>query len=118
MKRKLLLCSTLLPSLLAWGASAQVINFNAANNGFVSLPGTGYDALFAGQGVYPDPGNNLWNGFGNDAGYKSTYFYSDQPAATGGGTGPWPQPSGNPGNPYAWYSGITSSGTALFNFTT
>lgn len=119
MKRKLLLGSALTAGMLAYGAGAQVVNFHDAANGFVSLPTVGYNALFAGQGVYPDPGNNIWNGFGSNPGkYQSTYFYSDQPAADGGGTGPWPQAAGNPGNPYAWFGGTTSTGPNLFNFTT
>jgi len=102
-------------ALLACGASAQVVNFHAANNGTISFPGIGYSELYAGQGAYPDPGNDIWNGFGMYGGYQSTDFYSgsfnDRPTA-------WAQSVGNPGNPYAWYNGGPSTGPALFYFDT
>ncbi len=104
--------------MLASGAMGQVVNFHDANNGQLSFPGVGYDELFAGQGAYSDPGNDIWNGFGNFAGYGSTYFYSGAP----GGGGPWPQEYGNPGNPYAAYNSgsgwVTATGTNLFDFST
>jgi hypothetical protein len=114
MKRKLYLSSTLIPALLATGAMGQVVNFHDASNGQLSFPGVGYDELFAGQGAYSDPGNDIWNGFGQYQGFGSTYFYSGAPGNYGG---PWPQQFGNPGNPYASYgSGFTSIGTNLFVF--
>ncbi len=118
MKRKLLLSSAVIPALLATCAMGQVVNFHDDNNNQLSFPGVGYDELFTGQGAYSDPGNEIWNGFGQEAGYGSTYFYSGGP----GGNPPWPQEFGNPGNPYAAYnpgSGwVTSTGTSLFNFST
>jgi hypothetical protein len=107
MKKKLLLRSAALSTLLACGAGAQVVNFHDANNGALSFPPVGYSELFGGQGAYPDPGNDIWNGFGQyGAGYQSTAFYSitiaDVPSN-------WIQNPGNPGNPYSWY---TASGNA------
>jgi hypothetical protein len=118
MKRKLLLSSAIIPSLLATGAMAQVVNFHDASNDQLSFPGVGYNELFAGQGAYSDPGNDIWNGFGFDAGYKSTYFYSGSLSDAG----PFPQQPANPGNPYAAYNSgaawVTSTGTSLFSFDT
>jgi hypothetical protein len=118
MKRKLLLSSAVLPALLATGATAQVVNFHDANSGDTPIS---YDELFAGQGAYSDPGNDIWNGFGawHNNMYGSTYFYSSDPGAGGGVL---PQQFGNPGNPYAAYlnsSGVwvTSTGPSLFEFT-
>jgi hypothetical protein len=64
-------------SLLALGAAvaipsavgAQVVNFHDANNGVDwsgNDPdnGTWNNRVYIGQGAYPDPGNNVWNGFG------------------------------------------------------
>ncbi|HEY3863349.1 MAG TPA: LamG-like jellyroll fold domain-containing protein [Verrucomicrobiae bacterium] len=117
MKRKLLLSSAVIPAvLMASGAMGQVVNFHDSSNGQLAFPGVGYDELFAGQGAYSDPGNNIWNGFGFEAGYRSTYYYS------GGinGSAPWPQQAGNPGNPYAAYNGgggwMSSHGPSLFDF--
>ena len=77
--------------------------------------------LYAGQGAYSDPGNNIWNGFGYTGqygGYGSTYYYSGGT----GSTGPFPQQFGNPGNPYAAYNmytgWISSTGPAVFDFNT
>ena len=114
MKRKLYLSSVFIPTLLATGAMAQVVNFHAGSNGQLSFPGVGYDELFAGQGAYSDPGNDIWNGFGqyNGYGFGSTFFYSGAPGNYGG---PFPQQFGNPGNPYASYgSSATSPGTTAF----
>ena len=72
MKRKLILGSAVLPALLASGAAAQVVNFHDAANNQLSFPGVGYNELFAGQGAYSDPGNDIWNGFGFEDGYQST----------------------------------------------
>jgi hypothetical protein len=115
MKRKLLLSSTLASALLASGAMAQVVNFHDDNSGSDPIS---YDELFAGQGAYADPGNNIWNGFifAHDNIYQSTWFYSGDP---GSGAGVLPQQYGNPGNPYAaYYNGsgvwVSSTGGSLF----
>ena len=99
-------------ALLASGALGQVVNFHDAANDQLSFPGVGYEELFAGQGAYSDPGNDIWNGFGQYAGYGSTYFYS----GSSGTGGPFPQQAGNPGNPYANYGGTISTGSSLFVF--
>src|SRR5580658_10855741 len=100
MKRKLLLSSAMIPAVLATGAMGQVINFVDGNTGQPVTPaanfniGDYYEELFAGQGAYSDPGNNIWNGY-FDVGaacYSSTYVYSGGP-----GPGTWPEPAGNPG---------------------
>ena len=123
MKRKLLLSSAVIPAMLASGAMGQVVNFHDAYNNFpltsyAGLSGGSYCELYAGQGAYADPGNDIWNGFGFSYGYGSTYFYSGSP----GNNGAWPQQYGNPGNPYAAYnygSGwISSTGSSLFDFAT
>jgi fibronectin-binding autotransporter adhesin len=95
-------------------SNAKTINFMEANNGAASVAGGGfYDDLYYGQGAASDPGNNVWNGFGNQAGPGSTYFYG--PAL------PDSTPSGNPGNPYASYGSGTSptvtggAGSTLFS---
>jgi hypothetical protein len=115
MKRNLIINSAVMSALLACGASAQVVNFHDANNGAISLPGVGYSELFAGQGAYPDPGNDIWNGFGSYGGYQSTDFYSGTQADPPSN---WAQQPGNPGNPYAFYNGNTSTGTNLFDYDT
>lgn len=119
MKRKILLSSALIPALLGSAAMGQVVNFHDSSNGDVSFPSVGYDELFVGQGAYSDPGNDIWNGFGQTQGYGSTFYYSGAP---GSGSGPWPQPPGDIGNPYAAYNAgagwVTSSGTSLFVFGT
>ncbi len=117
MKRKLLLGAAMVSTLLASGARAQVVNFHDANNGYpIDIGGVIYNELFAGQGAYADPGNNIWNGFGFYFGYGSYSFYDGAPGS--GVT--WPQQYGNPGNPYAAYftdSGWTTSfGGSLYSF--
>ncbi|HTA31745.1 MAG TPA: immunoglobulin domain-containing protein, partial [Candidatus Cybelea sp.] len=116
MKRKLLLSSAVIPALLATGAMAQVVNFHDSANGQLSFPGVFYNELFAGQGAYSDPGNDIWNGFGFEAGYQSTYYYS----GALGSAGDFPQQYGNPGNPYAAFNAgagfVTSTGTSVFDF--
>jgi hypothetical protein len=122
MKRKLFLSSAVIPALLASGAMGQVVNFHDSNNNFPlqGAVGIGYGGayceLFAGQGAYSDPGNNIWNGFGNTGGYGSTYYFNASVGATGDA---WPEQAGNPGNPYAAYSSswIISHGPSLFNAT-
>src|SRR5580658_6446257 len=127
MKRKLLLSSTVIPALLASGAAAQVVNFHDSDNnpsltGFIGeCCGDSYNELFAGQGAYADPGNNIWNGFGATDAYGNGAYYS---GGFGSGT-PWPLQYGNPGNPYAAYSPsynantgwISSIGPSLINAT-
>jgi len=93
---------------------AQVINFHDAQNDQLNFPGVGYEELYAGQGAYSDPGNNIWNGFGYYEGYNSTFFYSAGP----GGAQPWPQPAGNPGNPYANYNNGPWTGDYAWNAST
>jgi hypothetical protein len=118
MKRKLLLGATVVSALLASGAVAQVVNFHDDNNGFpIDIGGSIYNELFAGQGAYADPGNDIWNGFGQYFGYGDYSFYSGAP----GSGPPWPQQYGNPGNPYAayYYQGwITSIGGSVYNYNT
>ncbi len=123
MKRKLLLNAAILPGLLATAAMGQVVNFHCDNNGSPAQPPIDpnyYNVLFAGQGAYSDPGNNIWNGFGafSASVFQSTYVYSGNP-----GAGPdFPQPYGNPGNPYSAYlSGggwVSCTGPSLFLFST
>jgi len=134
MKRKLFLGSAAVSTILATGAMGQVVNFHDAQNYAIQPVWTGspylYNELFAGQGAYSDPGNNIWNGFGIDPGFSSTWFYTDDAA---GQTGAWPQQAGNPGNPYAAYNyvawssylygtytlnWISAVGTSLFDFET
>ena len=98
---------------------AQVVNFHDAANDQLEFNNGGnfYYELYAGQGAYADPGNDIWNSFGFYSGYGSTYFYSG-----GVGTGGlFPQQSGNPGNPYACYNSgggwKTSTGPNLYAFT-
>jgi len=120
MKRKILLSSAVLSALLATGAMAQVVNFHDDNNGFpIDIDAAPYNELFAGQGAYSDPGNDIWNGFGFNPGYaygQVGYFYSGAP----GSGPPWPQQYGNPGNPYAAYLGdggwVNSTGSSLFDW--
>ena len=128
MKRKLLLGSAVIPALLASGAMAQVVNFHDSNNnasltGFIGeCCGDSYNELFAGQGAYLDPGNEIWNGFGATDAFGSGAYYSGDSSS-----GPvWPQQYGNPGNPYAAYSPsynaaagwISSTGSSIYNYDT
>jgi hypothetical protein len=64
-----------------------------------------------GQGAASDPGNNVWNGFGQYAGPGSTAFYGGGNPDSGHGS----VPNGLPGNPYAWHSGTSASGPNLFS---
>jgi hypothetical protein len=129
MKRGILFFSALLPALLAAGATRQAINFHDAHNlqfGYDSYIGDSgnvyyhysYNVLFAGQGAYPDPGNNIWNGFGQ---YAFGEFYTGT-SYNGLPTPTFPQPAGNPGNPYAQIFGDNNSytvycyGSHLFGF--
>ncbi len=118
MKRKLLLGATVASALLTSSALAQVVNFHDANNGDpIDLGGSIYNELFAGQGAYSDPGNNIWNGFGQYFAYGAFTFYSGGP----GSGPPWPQQYGNPGNPYAafyYFGWLNSFGSSLYNYDT
>ena len=104
MKRKLFLGTAAMSALLATSAAGQVVNFHDASNYAINYSWIGsqysYDELYVGQGVYSDPGNNIWNGFGFTPGFASTWFYTSDAASQ---TGAWPQQAGNPGNPYAAY---------------
>jgi hypothetical protein len=84
-------------------AMAQVYNFHNAANLQGNAGGGFYNALFVGQGAYSDPGNNIWNGFGQypAPGPTSEWFYGpSRPYTTFG--------NGNPGNPYAaWFANST-----------
>ena len=118
MKRKWLL-SSLLPALLASGATAQVVSFHDAGNFQVTFPGNGYfflyNELFAGQGAYSDPGNDVWNGFGHYGAWQGWCYGTKVP-----------QNPGNPGNPYACYNDpynasagwVSSTGSSLFDSAT
>jgi hypothetical protein len=119
MKKKLLFSAAIVPALVATGAMGQVVNFQDGNNGFLSVTFS-YAELFAGQGAYSDPNNNIWNGFGayiyNDGGYGSASVYNP-------GNANWPPLPGNPGNPYAAYLNsssnmwFSSTGPSLYTFT-
>jgi hypothetical protein len=86
-------------------AKASVISFHDANQGYAYYGG--YDSLMYGPGKAPDAaGNNAWNGFGNYQGPATIgVFY--------GGGNPTQEHS-QQGNPYAWYSGTTTSGPNVF----
>lgn len=94
---------------LAWPAMshAQTINFHNADQNFTYYHG--YNVLMYGQGAAPDPGNNVWNGFGTYSnGPGSTDFYGPGNLDSAHGS----VPSNEPGNPYAWYSnGSTTAST-------
>jgi hypothetical protein len=94
-------------------ASAQVVNFHNANQNYAhSYGGAGYNILMYGQGAASDPGNNVWNGFGNYSGPNTVgVFYGAGNPNSGHGS----VPNNLPGNPYAWWSGNTTSGPNLFS---
>jgi len=110
MKRKLFRPEFLALLLGGVAAHGQVVNFSSAQNGQGTQYATinGYNLLYYGQGAYSDPGNNIWNGFGQYPGAGSTYFY---------GTGLLDNPNlhNNPGNPYAWSNAGSASGSHLFS---
>lgn len=92
-------------------AHAQVVNFQQSYN-YPEVPG--YAVLYSGQGVYSDPGNNVWNGFGAPNGPGSTWFY--------GNGNHWnaavaPAVSSNPGNPYAAFGGLPGTLTTTHGTT-
>jgi fibronectin-binding autotransporter adhesin len=94
-----------------------VINFFDAHQGYAFYGG--YQVLYYGQGAAPDTGNNVWNGFGQYGGpdTNGVFYGGGNPnSGLGGSSAPaGPHlPSGYPGNPYAWYSGNTTSGSNLF----
>ena len=88
----------------------EAIDFSDANNDQGTQYSTDgpYNLLYYGQGAYSDPGNNIWNGFGQTPGPGSEYFY-------GPGLSDNPNLPGNPGNPYAWSLAESASGSNLFN---
>ena len=113
MKRSLLIACGLLPSL-AYGLNipGTIVNFHDASQGYSHyvVNGFGYNVLYYGQGAYADVGNNIWNGFGNYGGPASTAFYGANNPDSGHGS----VPNGLVGNPYAWHSGTSANGSALF----
>ena len=94
MKRSVLIKLGLLVGLAAGSAAnGQVFNVHNIQHGYYFYGG--YNVMAFGQGAASDPGNNIWNGFGNAAGFGST--------ATFGGNRPNDLLlTNNPGNPYAW----------------
>jgi hypothetical protein len=65
----LALAASVAAASLVRPANAQVVNFHDANNGVDwsgNDPdnGTWNNRVYIGQGAYPDPGHNTWNGFG------------------------------------------------------
>jgi hypothetical protein len=107
MKKSLFVISGLM--IAGSSAFAQVVNFMDASQSYHYYGG--YNVLYYGQGAYSDPGNNVWNGFGNYGGPGSTDFYGGgNPDSAHGSV-----PGGNPGNPYAWHNGTSSTGANLFS---
>ncbi|MDB5357295.1 MAG: hypothetical protein JWN24_3748 [Phycisphaerales bacterium] len=92
--------------------AATIVNFHDASQGFShGYNGGGYNVLMYGQGAFSDPGNNVWNGFGQYDAPGSTDFYGPGNPDSGHGS----VPNGNPGQPYAWHNGTSASGTNLFS---
>lgn len=87
-------------------ASGQVFNVHDINQNFVYYGG--YNVCAYGQGAYSDPGNNIWNGFGNGGPPGNGWSF-------GNGLKNDPLVPGNPGNPYAWAHSFFASGPNLFN---
>ena len=88
--------------------AATVVNFHNAGQGYSHYGG--YNVLMYGQGAASDPGNNVWNGFGQYSGPGSTAFYGPgNPDSNHGSV-----PAGNPGQPYAAFKTGSASGAALF----
>lgn len=88
-------------------ARGQVFNVHNIDQGYAFY--NGYNVMAYGQGVCSDPGNNIWNGFGNGGpiGVGDSF---------GGGLPNDPLVPGNPGNPYAWArDGIFAHGPNLFS---
>ncbi len=88
------------------GASGQVFNMHDIYQNFAYY--NGYNVCAYGQGAYSDPGNNIWNGFGNN-GVPGTGW------SFGSGLKNDPLVPGNPGNPYAWAHAFFASGPNLFD---
>lgn len=109
MKRSLLLKFGILTAAMvaATATKAQTINFHDANQGYSHYGG--YNVLMYGQGAASDP-NSVWNGFGIYGGPGSTDFFGTGNPDSGHGA----VPNGSPGQPYAWHSGTSASGGALF----
>jgi hypothetical protein len=108
MKRSVLIKLGFLVGLVAGaGAQGQVFNVHDIQNGYFFYGG--YNVMAFGQGAAADPGNNIWNGFGNASKPGSTASFGNN------------HPDdllrpGNPGNPYAWSSTPWfAEGTALFS---
>ncbi|MGA2246383.1 MAG: LamG-like jellyroll fold domain-containing protein [Verrucomicrobiota bacterium] len=111
MKRSVLIKLGLLFGLAAGSAAhGQVFNVHNIQHGYFFYGG--YNVMAFGQGAAADPGNNIWNGFGDAAGPGST-------ASFGGNRPNDLLLLNNPGNPYAWatVSGAPffAHGTALFS---
>ena len=112
---------------MATGAMAQVVNFHDAYNGQFGTPGGygTYAELFAGQGAYADPGNQVWNGFGMFKGYDGYQIFSGLPdsGTYNGSIIPFPQQFGDNGNPYAAFGNygaapwVSSTGGDVYSFT-
>jgi len=110
MKRALLIACGLLPGL----AHAFTVNFHAAGQGYAHY--NGYNVLYYGQGAVSDPGNNVWNGFGNYSAGGGSFYGPTNPNSGGVGKS---VPNGLVGNPYAWAGANTgspiASGANLFD---
>jgi len=119
MKRSLLLKMGLLLGITAgMGANAQVFNaHDIQTQGYYRYAYQFYNYTFynyvntmtIGQGALTDPGNNIWNGFGNFGGPGSRESFG--PGRPDDALLP-----GNPGNPYAWtsYGGFASGSQSFF----
>jgi len=107
MKKSLFIASGIL--VAGAGAFAQTVNFHDAGQGYAHYGG--YNVLYYGQGAGSDPGNDVWNGFGKYGGPGSTDFYGAGNPNSGHGS----VPNNNPGNPYSWFSGTTTSGGSVFS---
>jgi hypothetical protein len=95
MKRSTLLKLLVFVGILSTRAAiAQVWNFHDMANLQGNTGGYLYHSLYVGQGVYSDPGNNIWNGFGVYPGPGNEWVYGPARPFTLYG-------NGNPGNPYA-----------------
>src|SRR5271156_3021429 len=108
MKRSVLMKFGLLAGLAAaTAAHGQVFNVHDIQTGYSYY--NGYNVMAFGQGVVSDPGNNIWNGFG-DGGPPNV---GD---TFGGGRLNDNLLFNNPGNPYAWATdGYFAHGSVLFS---
>ena len=91
------------------GSAAQGQVFNLHETGQQGFPFyAGYNTVAFGQGVVSDPGNNVWNGFGN--GQPGTGWCFGSPHTNDFLL------LNNPGNPYAWTTVPSfASGPDLFS---